>query len=231
MSDLVPESHFDGIVRIVKLMNGDELIGIVQDAVIDKIKIILPAKLETAFSKEANGEMVEFIKLINYAVNAHNFELSINRNAIMYIASPIPELNKMYDTFFIAMKTDPRSIVTNGHDEIIIGPEAGLQMLNELFNNEDFVNFVNDLIENFEAEGVMNEIFEESEEESGNDTEDEGNLEPEAPLSLPEPKESPRPSKKKKRRKIDPSSSEIPFKPDADPNSAEGWSDNPMDYF
>jgi hypothetical protein len=229
MSDLVPASHFDGIVRIVKLINGDELIGIVQDAAIDRIKIILPAKLETAFSKEENGELVEYVKLTNYAVNVMNYEVVINRSSIMYMGMPIPELNKMYDAFFIAMKTDPTSIVTNGHGEIVVGPEAGLQMLNELFNNEDFVNFVNDLIDNFEADGVMNEILDEiEEEEAGAEAEE---SEPESPLSLPEPKEDPKPSRKKKRRRINPSSSEIPFKPDSDPNSAEGWSDNPMDYF
>jgi hypothetical protein len=134
----------------------------------------------------------------------------------------------MYDAFFIAMKTDPNSIVTNGHDEILLGPEAGLHMLNDLFNNEDFVNFVNDLVENFEADGVMNEILDEIEEEE-NSSETEEN-EPEAPLSLPEPKEAQKPSRKKKRRRIDPTTSEIPFKPEADPNSAEGWSDDPKDY-
>ncbi len=228
MSDLVPTSHFDGIVRVVKLVNGDELIGIVQDASIDRIKIILPAKLETAFSKQGKDEIVEFVKLTNYAANVLNYEITIQRSSVLYMAIPIPHLNKMYDAFFIAMKTDPNSIVTNGHDEILLGPEAGLHMLNDLFNNEDFVNFVNDLVENFEADGVMNEILDEIEEEE-NSSETEEN-EPEAPLSLPEPKEAQKPSRKKKRRRIDPTTSEIPFKPEADPNSAEGWSDDPKDY-
>jgi hypothetical protein len=46
MSDLVPASHFDGIVRVVKLINGDELLGIIRDATVDKIVLTLPAKIE-----------------------------------------------------------------------------------------------------------------------------------------------------------------------------------------
>lgn len=228
MSDLVPTSHFDGIVRVVKLINGDELIGIVRDAAIDRIQLILPAKLESGFSKQEDGNLIEYVKLTNYAINVINYEITINRSAILYMAQPIPELNKMYDAFFIAMKTDPHSIVTNGNEDIIVGPEAGLQMLNELFNNEDFVNFVNDLIENFEAEGIMNEIFEDEEGEA--ESEDGVNLLPDSSINDPEPEPSPKPPKKKKRSRIKPTSNEIPFNPEANPNSAEGWSDNPQDY-
>jgi hypothetical protein len=228
MSDLVPDSPFSGIVRIVKLTNGDELLGIVKDVSADKIVITLPAKLETAFSRDKDGNLIEYVKLTNYAANIQNYEIIINRSSILYMGSPIPDLNKMYDAFFITMQKDPTSIVTNGNDEILIGPEAGLHMLNELFNNEDFVNFVNDLIDSFEGESVLNEIMEEDGEEVEEDNIQ--NLLSDSSINDSIPEDAPKPQKKKKRSKIKPSSAEIPFNPEANPNSAEGWSDNPEDY-
>jgi hypothetical protein len=230
MSDLVPDSPFGGIVRIVKLTNGDELLGIVKDVSADKIVITLPAKLETAFSRDKDNNLIEYVKLTNYAANIQNYEIILNRSSILYMGSPIPDLNKMYDAFFITMQKDPTSIITNGNDEIMIGPEAGLQMLNELFNNEDFVNFVNDLIDSFEAEGVLNEIMDD---EGGGEESEEDNIQnllSDASINDLTPEESPKPPKKKKRSKMKPRSTEIPFNPEANPNSAEGWSDNPEDY-
>lgn len=226
MSDLVPTPHFDGIVRVVKLTNGDELIGIVREATLDKIVLTLPAIIENSYTKDKDGNMVEYVKLTNYAINVQNFEININRNAIMFIAAPIPELNKMYDMFFITMKTDPTSIITNGQGEIFDTPQDGLELLNNLFNNEDFVNFVNDLIETFEADAIFEEILEDEEETSEESTP----ILPEAPIN-DTPQEQPKtPPKKKKRSRIKPTTNEIPFKPDGNPNSAESWSDNPEDY-
>lgn len=229
MSDLVPETPFDGIVRIVKLTNGDELIGIVRDDAQDKIKLVLPALVETAYSKDTENNLIEYVKLINYAANVKNYEITINRSSIMYTAMAIPELEKMYETFFHTMKTDPSSILKHDSTEIILGPEAGLQMLNELFNNEDFVNFVNDMIDSFEGENVLNEIIEDEGEDVSED--DNGPLFlPEASINDPKPEEAPRPPKKKKRKRVNPGTNDIPFNPEANPNSAEGWSDNPQDY-
>ena len=221
MSDLVPEHHFDGIVRVVKLINGDELLGIVRDATSDKVVMILPAKIESAFTKDETGGLVEYVKLINYAANVVNHEISINRNSIMYIAAPIPELNGMYDTFFITMKTDPTAIINNSNNEILMGPEAGLQMLNDLFTNEDFINFVNDMIDSFEAAEILidDEDIEEIEES-----------EPELPVMDTPQEEAPSPPKPKKRRIMNPEGKKLPFNPEGDPKSAESWSDDPKDY-
>lgn len=221
MSDLVPEHHFDGIVRVVKLINGDELLGIVRDATSDKVVMILPAKIESAFTKDETGGLVEYVKLINYAANVVNHEISINRNSIMYIAAPIPELNGMYDAFFITMKTDPTAIINNSNNEILMGPEAGLQMLNDLFTNEDFINFVNDMIDSFEAAEILieDEDIEEIEES-----------EPELPVMDAPQEEAPSPPKPKKRRIMNPEGKKLPFNPEGDPKSAESWSDDPKDY-
>lgn len=216
MSDLVPASHFDGIVRVVKLINGDELLGIIRDATVDKIVLTLPAKIENGYSKDENGNIVELVKLTNYAVNVENFEITINRNSIMYIASPIGELKKMYDMFFITMKTDPSSIITNGNGDEFLNPEHGLQLLNELFNNEDFVNFVNDLIETYED----SELFEDDGEEEVVELDME-EAEQEQPKAQPKPK---------KRTRVKPETNKLPYNPEQPPENPESWSDNPSDY-
>ena len=226
MSDLVPENPFKGMIRIVKLINNEELLGIVRDANSDRLIMMLPAKIETAYTKDENNILVEYVKLTNYAINLENEEITLNRNAVMYIGHPIKELEKMYETFFYTMKTNPEALRQANAEGIQAGPEAGLQMLNELFNNEDFVNFVNDLIDSFEDESGMNEILDSVEEEE--DTIQ--NLLAEAATGDADQEEAPKPPKRKKRRRMNPETNEIPFNPEANPNSAEGWSDNPQDY-
>jgi hypothetical protein len=103
-------------------------------------------------------------------------------------------------------------------------------MLNELFNNEDFVNFVNDLIDSFEGEEILNEIGDDDGEEIEESEDSIQKLLSESSINDSDSEEAPRPPKKKKRSRMKPKSNEIPFNPEANPNSAESWSDNPEDY-
>ena len=111
-------------------------------------------------------------------------------------------------------------------DIVVVGdgvsnPQAGLMMLNELFNNEDFVNFVNDMIDSFEgSEVILDDELEEIEESE--------QQEPTVEDLLVE--ESPKPPKPVKRRTMNPETKKLPFNPESSPNSAESWSDNPEDY-
>ena len=221
MSDEAQETPFDGTVRVVKLMNGEELLGIVQDVCTNHISMILPAKVETAYSKDENGLIIEYVKLTNYAASVKNSEIVLNKNAIMFIGDPIPDMLVMYQTFSEAMKTDPESVRTSTAGEGVSNPQAGLMMLNELFNNEDFVNFVNDMIDSFEgSEVILDEELEEIEESE--------QQEPTVEDLLVE--ESPKPPKPVKRRTMNPETKKLPFNPESSPNSAESWSDNPEDY-
>jgi hypothetical protein len=221
MSDEAQETPFDGTVRVVKLMNGEELLGIVQDVCTNHISMILPAKVETAYSKDENGLIIEYVKLTNYAASVKNSEIVLNKNAIMFIGDPIPDMLVMYQTFSEAMKTDPESVRTSTTGEGVSNPQAGLMMLNELFNNEDFVNFVNDMIDSFEgSEVILDEELEEIEESE--------QQEPTVEDLLVE--ESPKPPKPVKRRTMNPETKKLPFNPESSPNSAESWSDNPEDY-
>lgn len=221
MSDEAQETPFNGLVRVVKLMNGEELLGIVQDVCTNHISMILPAKVETAYSKDENGLIIEYVKLTNYAASVKNSEIVLNKNAIMFIGDPISDMLVMYETFSEAMKTDPESVRTSTTGEGVSNPQAGLMMLNELFNNEDFVNFVNDMIDSFEgSEVILDEELEEIEESE--------QQEPTVEDLLVE--ESPKPPKPVKRRTMNPETKKLPFNPESSPNSAESWSDNPEDY-
>ena len=224
MSDEVQETPFGGIIRVVKLINGDELIGLVRDAQLDKIVILFPAKIETALSREESGDIIEYFKLTNYAANLQFSEISINRTSILYTGSPSEDLSKMYDVFFQTMQTDPKSLMQNISDDIVVGPEAGLIMLNELFNNEDFVNFVNDMIDTYEGAEIMVDV-----DDDGEEIEESEKQEPSVEDLLIE--EAPKPPKPIKRRTMNPETKKLPYKPDGDPNKAESWSDDPSEYF
>jgi hypothetical protein len=217
MSDSLPENSFSGIIRVLKLTSGEEVIAMVSEASPEKYSIKLPARLDTFYSRDQNGELLEFVKLTNYLSNIKGFEINLPRDVVIYSGAPNLDLEKMYETYIVAMQQDPKVVITSGEIDQQ-SSENGLQLLNELFNNEDFVNFVNDLIENFEgAEIVLDD--DEGEEE-----------EPEKPVIEPVKEEAPKPSKPKKRRTMNPEAKKLPYNPDANPNSAEGWSDNPNDY-
>jgi hypothetical protein len=217
MSDSLPENSFSGIIRVLKLTSGEEVIALVSEASPEKYSIKLPARLDTFYGRDQNGELLEYVKLTNYLSNIKGFEISLSRDVVIYLGSPNADLEKMYETYIIAMQQDPKVVITSGEIDQQ-SSENGLQLLNELFNNEDFVNFVNDLIENFEGAEIIID-------------EDEGEgEEPETPIVEPVKEEAPKPSKPKKRRTMNPEAKKLPYNPDANPNSAEGWSDNPNDY-
>jgi hypothetical protein len=215
MSDSLPEHPLSGILRVLKLNTGEEIIGLVNETSLDKITVKLPALLQNYYAKE-NNSVVEYVKLTNYISNIKSFEINLNRSVIIYSGQPTIELEKMYEVFFLTMQTDPKAIVGNGDVEEI--SENGLQLLNDLFNNEDFVNFVNDLIENFE--GV--EILVDEDEEFEDDGESGLNA-----ITPPEEEPTPKPKKKKKTK---PEASKMPYNPELPPTDPESWSDNPADY-
>lgn len=223
MSDLVPENPFNGLVRVVKLINGDELVGLVREIQYEKITLVMPAKIESGFTRDQNNNLVQYIKMTNYAANVENFEISLNRMATMFVSNPTKEMIKMYEAFVVAIKSDPQTIISNHSGDMELNPESGLQLLNDLFNNLDFVDFVNNLIESFEGESIFDEI-------GDDDGEEPSNLLPEDSTIDLEEKEPDKTPKKKKRRRIKPTTTELPFDPEGNPNSAEGWSDNPSDY-
>ena len=219
MSDSLPENSFSGILRVVKLMTGEEIVGLVSEAMPDKITIKLPAKLESHMAKDQEGNLVEYVKLTNYAASIKAFEVNVARNAVIFIGQPNIELEKMYEIYFMSMQSDPKSVVSSSPDNgLDLG--NGLHLLNDLFNNNDFVNFVNDLIESFEGVEILADF----------DGDDEEENEPEASIGHeveeePEPKPSP-----KKRRIVKPEGSKLPYKPDNPPEDPKSWSDNPQDY-
>jgi len=224
MSDSLPEDSFSGVIRVVKLTSGEEVISLMKDASPDKVTLSFPARIDTYFTRDPNGELFECVKLTNYLSNIKGYEINLPRDVIVYSGSAMPQLEKMYETYYETMQTDPKVVITSGELDQGMGPEAGLHLLNELFNNEDFVNFVNDLIDNFEGVEISMDIDDEAEEIEIED------FEPETPVIEPVKEEAPKPSKPKKRRVMNPESKKLPYEPDAPANKPESWSDNPNDY-
>jgi hypothetical protein len=214
MSDSLPENSFSGVLRVLKLITGDEIIGLVTDATSEKINISYPACLETYGIKNENDEYIEYVKLTNYVSNIKSYEISMARSAVIYMGTPNTDLEKMYEVYFLTMTTNPKSVPGAGNSSS--GAESGLQLLNDLFNNEDFVNFVNDLMDQFEGVESILEIEEEEDLE--------------AVSSLPEEEEPESPPKKRKRKTIKPETNKLPYNPDQPPENPESWSDNPNDY-
>jgi hypothetical protein len=218
MSDSLPENSFSGALRVVKLTSGEELIGMVSEAAPDKINIKLPAILENYYTRDPNNQVVEYVKLTNYLLNIKGHEVNLPRSVIVYIGQPAIELEKMYEVYFMTMQTDSKAIISSGPENDIVA-EDGLLLLNNLFNNPDFVNFVNDLIDSFEGVEI-----EEDDDEEWDDTV------AELPISPPEEEAPETTPKRKKRKAMKPETNKLPYKPEANPNTPEGWSDNPSDY-
>ena len=215
MSDY-SESQSSAAFRVIKLISGEELVATLMDDVDGFYEVNYPAKIETHAESNQQG-IVEYIKLTNYVANTKNFLVKIPKSAIIFISETSEDLTKMYSAYVKIMIENPKSIL--GSDSGNIGSQAnmaGLQLLNELFNNDDFVGFVNDLIDNFDGIEII-----EDEDEIQNEIEDE-----EIVLEEIQEKET----KPKKKRKIKPEGNKLPYNPEANPNSAEGWSDNPTDY-
>lgn len=213
MSESLPENPVSGKLRVVRLMTGEELIGLVNDVSQYDISIRLPALMETYATKTPEGDVVEFVKLVNYLYNIKGFEIIVPRTSIVYSGEPTEELNQMYEAYLVLIQDNPKSAIAP-NNVYVQDPSHGLQLLNDLFNNEEFVSFVNELVENFESIEI-----------------DSGDLEDlESSVLEEEEDTAPSPPKKKKRSKVKPETNKMPYNPDSPPEDPQSWSDNPNDY-
>jgi hypothetical protein len=206
------EPQSSAAIRVLKLVSGEELVATMMDEYDNFYELSYPAKIESHSELNSQG-IVEYIKLTNYASNTKTFVIKIPKSSIIFISEVNEDLIKMYMAYIKVMLENPKSV--SGSDTNSINAQAnaaGLQLLNELFNNEDFVEFVNELIESYEGVEIEDSDSEEDEEIVLEDVEEPAEIKP------------------KKKKKIKPESNKLPYDPDANPNSAEGWSDNPTDY-
>jgi len=193
-------------IRVVKLTTGEEIVGILMNDSETEYELSFPARIDVSYGKGPAGS-TEFIKLSNYAAFTQTFVVKIPLTSVIFISKPNDELRVMYMTYCEYLRQNPKMIISSaGEDAATDSQFTGLEMLNELFNNSDFVEFVNELIENYEG----TELIEMEEEEV-----------------VEEKVEEP---KAKKKKKVKPEGSKLPYNPEANPNTAEGWSDNPQDY-
>lgn len=194
------------VIYIVKLVTGEEIVGIVQNELNDVYDISFPARIDVSYGKGPGGA-TEFVKLSNYAASVNNYVVSIPKSATIFVGKPNDELKIMYLTYCKYMQENPKMIISSaGEDASNANEKHGLELLNELFNNSDFVEFVNELIDNYEN----SETIEIENEEHVEEEEEE--------------------IKPKKKKKVKNEGFKLPYNPEANPNTAEGWSDNPNDY-
>jgi hypothetical protein len=219
MSDSLPENSFSGALRVLKLTSGEEIIALVTDASADKINIKFPALLETYMMRDENNQLAEYVKLTNYLSNIKGYEINLSRAVVVYMGHAATELEKMYEVYFMAMQNDPKTIVSS-LPETNFNPDNGLQLLNDLFNNEDFVNFVNDMIDSFEGVDILEDTSEDDDEETV----------AESFMSPPTEEVPDSPPKKRKRKAMKPETNKLPYNPESPPDTPESWSDNPEDY-
>jgi hypothetical protein len=213
MSDSLPETGLSGSLKVIRLLTGEELIGtaIEND---NSIIIKFPARLESYITKDNMNNMIEYVKLTNYLSSIKNFEAKIFNTSIVYCGEPQEELVKMYNAYLLAIQSDPKSIMTSSASDSENSNDPGLLLLNDLFTNDDFVNFVNDLIETYEDS------------ESLNDEEDVESVIEAIEEEMPKPQPKP-----KKRSRVKPETNKLPYNPEKPPENPESWSDNPSDYF
>lgn len=194
-------------IRVVKLTTGEEIVGILMNDSETEYELSFPARIDVSYGKGPEGP-TEFVKLSNYAAFTLTFVVKIPATSVIYISKPNDELKVMYMTYCEYLRQNPKMIISSAAEDASGDAQfTGLEMLNELFNNSDFVEFVNDLIENYEE----TEIIELDDEEE-------------------KVEEKIEESKAKKKKKVKPEISKLPYNPEANPNTAEGWSDNPNDY-
>lgn len=217
-------------MMIVKLINGDELVALVSEEGKSK-RLVFPAMLSSDYSYNESPEedvKVEYVRLTNYSANLDDNIMIIPEGAILYMGKPNTQVINMYSIYLHTIQNNPDEIMTSGEVQNMSSPMTGLHLLNSLFTNPDFVEFVNALVENFESETeALDEFLKDDDEGPQN--------RPQRPQEATESpsKEGnvPKPTRKKKRSKANPlPPTGIPFDPTANPNTAEGWSDNPEDY-
>jgi hypothetical protein len=221
MSESLPELFAPESLKTFKLISGEEIVGLIENNDSDKFIIKYPAQLQNYFEKHKNNEYIEYVKLTNYLGNSKNYKAELYKHAIMCIAEPSAELLKMYEIYFVTIQSNPKGIQNTTNTSGTA--DNGLQLLNDLFNNDEFVNFVNDLIDTYDGVEIL-EIFDDEDEENNKDEALEGDMSSSAEIA-PEPQ-----PKKKKRKRVKPEGNKLPYKPEANPNTPEGWSDNPEDY-
>lgn len=90
------------MIRIAKLINGDEIIGLF-DKIKDNYIVFYPVKVEEVVSDDGKPS----IDLSVYGVRFKDARICINENNILFIGNPVPELENYYQT--LIPKSDSNS--------------------------------------------------------------------------------------------------------------------------
>lgn len=193
-------------IKVVKFSSGEEVISLVMESE-NEIVLLNPAKVLIYTSSNEEGHVVECLRLTSYLANIKEKSITILKQYVMYIADPSEDLQKMYDAYLKFMDGIAEGITTA---ELDSRPDP-IDMAWELFSDENFVEFIQDMYEDHVTDFEINE--EEIDEEI--DTLWKQEVEP---------------KKKEKKKKYKKEELKLPYNPEGDIRDPKSWSDNPEDY-
>jgi hypothetical protein len=195
-------------IKVVKFSSGEEVISLVMES---ETELLLsnPAKIVIYTSSNDEGHVVECLRLTSYLANIKEKEITVLRQYVMYVAEPHEDILNMYTSYIKFMEGVTEGITTAELDTK--GDPAEVAW--ELFSDENFVEFIQDL---YEEHAIDIDV---SEEEIDDELDELWKEEVE--------KKEPKKAKKKRYKKEE---TKMPYNPEADIRDPKSWSDNPEDY-
>lgn len=191
-------------VKVVKFTTGEEVVAIVEERE-SEIVLTDPAKIVVYSTSNESGQVIECVRLISYLGNIQEKQITILKQYVMYISTPVEDIQRMYESYQQFM---------NGLTNEIMGAELeeadSMEIAWNMFSDPEFVNFLQDMFEDHLAEN------EEMDEEEVEELEKEWEKEVE--------------KKKSKKKKFKKEELKLPYKPEEEASDPRSWSDNPEDY-
>ena len=191
-------------VKVVKFTTGEEVVAIVQEKE-NEVVLTDPAKIVVYSTSNEEGHVVECVRLTSYLGNVQDKQITILKQYIMYISSPVEDIQRMYDAYIKFM---------NGTSDEIMAAEIEdpdtMELAWNMFSDPEFVEFLQEMFDDHLAENA--ELDEEEAEELEKEWEKE--IEP----------------KKARKRKSKIEELKLPYNPEEEASDPRSWSDNPEDY-
>jgi hypothetical protein len=191
-------------VKVVKFTTGEEVVAIVQEKE-NEVVLTDPAKIVVYSTSNEEGHVVECVRLTSYLGNVQDKQITILKQYIMYISSPVEDIQRMYDAYIKFMNGTSDEIMAAEIEE----PDT-MELAWNMFSDPEFVEFLQDMFDDHLAENA--ELDEEEVEELEREWEKE--IEP----------------KKAKKRKSKIEELRLPYNPEEEASDPRSWSDNPEDY-
>lgn len=84
------------MIRVIKLVSGEEIVGVTEDRE-TSLFIKWPVRLVPTFDEENEKPRIR-VEMFASQIKGHSVD--INKNNILFVGEPVPELRDYYDTNF-----------------------------------------------------------------------------------------------------------------------------------